>query len=141
MPKFSEIQLSDMTGKTRDTIRKRLEGIPHERGPKNAKLYDSKTALERIYGQSNEDGSEFITAAEAQRLLTIARRSEIDLNMEIARRERIPLAVIEATNDRVFSNVAGLLKAHVGKPLDEVLVADIFTELRSIGAVLTNGPS
>ena len=131
MPQYSVKQLSAITGKTRQTVGKKLDGLPFTDGAKGAKLYDTKTALERIYGCSTEDGSEFITAAEAQRQLTIARRQQIDLEMEVTRKERIPLDVIEAVNDRKFRNVAGLLKAHTGKVLDVELLDDIFAELRA----------
>ena len=133
MPKLSELQLSDITGKTRLTIKRKLADVPHEEGPHKARLYDSKVALEAIYiGLGESSTGDAITAAEAQRQLTIARKHEIDLNMEVTRRERIPLEDIEEANERVLSNVAGLIKAHVGKPLDEALVSDIFAELRNM---------
>ncbi len=139
MPKFSETELSLMTGHTRATIRKKLDGVKHEKGERNARLYDSKLALECIYLGAKSDQGEVITAAEAARRLTVKKGEQIDLEMEIARKERIPISDIEAVNDRVMQNIAGLLKAHVGKPLDETLIGDLFTELRELGSVLNNG--
>ncbi len=46
--------------------------------------------------------------------------------MEVTRKERIPLDVVEEINDEAFSNVAAMLKSHTGKFLTEELVNDIF---------------
>ncbi len=132
MPNVSINQLCEWTGKRRDTVVRALDGLTFEDGPKGAKLYGSKLALEKIYHAPTEDGGEFISAAEAQRQLTIARREQITLEMECTRKERIPLEVTNEVNERAFSNVAGLLKAHEGKPLDQTLIGDILSELRQI---------
>jgi len=138
MPTLSVKQLSEYCGKTRETIGKRLDGVKFTEGAKAAKLYDSKTALEAIYLRGSNTGeSEFIDTAEAQRQLTVARRDQITLEMEVTRKDRIPLDDIEAVNDRVFSNVAGLLKAQVGKTLTPELLTDLFTELRGLGDSIT----
>jgi hypothetical protein len=135
VPQLSINELSILTGKTRATVAKGLDSLPFAEGPKQAKLYDSKAALAKLYLAPSEDGSDFITPAEAQRQLTIARKQQIDLEMEVTRKERIPLDVIEAGMDRIFSNAAGLLKAHAGKELSETLLSDIFAELRRLGEV------
>jgi hypothetical protein len=132
MPNLSINELSELTGKTRATVVKALDGIPFLDGPKSAKLYASKVALEKIYHAPTEDGQKFISAAEAQRQLTIARREQITLEMECTRKERIPLEVTNEVNERAFSNVSGLLKAHEGKQLDQTLIGDILSELRQI---------
>lgn len=125
-------RLSELTGFARKTVVLRIDGLPNKKkGP--ALMYDSRRALSVLYhGASEEDGGGKVDAAEASRQLTIARRQQIDLEMEVTRKERIPLDVIEAKNETVFSNVAGLLKAHLDKPLTAALTADIFTELRNI---------
>ena len=138
MPNLSVNELAQLTRKTRATVTRRLDGIPFLDGPKSAKLYPSHVALEKIY-QGDESGGEFITNAEAPRLLTIARREQIDLEMEVTRKERIPLDVLEDVNDRAFSNVAGMLKAHEGKVLTTDGIADMLTELRSVSEVVRNG--
>jgi hypothetical protein len=71
---------------------------------------------------------------EAQRLLTVARRKQIDLEMEVTRRERVPLEVLEEINEEAFSNVAGMLKANTGKALTEELVNDLYALFRDIAA-------
>ena len=136
MPLLSINELHGLTGKTRATVTKSLDGVAFKDGPKKAKLYDSRVALPKIYQASEADGGEYVTAQEAQRLLTIARRQQIDLEMEVTRKERIPLDVIEEVNDRAFSNVAGMLKAHEGKTLTAAAIGDMLTELRSVSEVV-----
>jgi hypothetical protein len=134
MPFLSISGLSSLTGKTRETVGKALDGLKSTPGPKGAKLFESKAALEKLYGAAEGNGGAFVTAAEAQRLLTITRTEEIKLNMEILRRERIPIADVAETNEEAFSHVAGVLKAHTGKMLTQGLVNDIFRQFREIGA-------
>ncbi len=134
MPNVSINELASWTGKTRATVTKALDGVPFLDGPKSAKLYPSKVALEKIYLGKDEAGESFVTNQEATRLLTIARREQINLEMEVTRKERIPLDVLTEINERTFSNVAGLLKSHEGKELDTTLINDLFTEFREIGA-------
>ena len=74
--------------------------------------------------------------AEAQRLLTVKRGAQIDLEMEVTRGDRWPKDDVEAIHEASLSNVAGLLKAHEGKPLSAELIRDIFTELREVPAKL-----
>lgn len=138
MPRLSINELATLTGKTRATVTKRLDGIdPAEDKGKVGKLYDSKIALEKIYLAANESGGEFISSAEAQRQLTIARKEQIDLETACTRKERISLDVLEETNDEIFSNVAGILKAHEGKKLSSESIGDMLSELRRIGEFIT----
>lgn len=130
--KISELRLAELTGKARATIRKWLANTPHEKGPHKARLYESKVALEILYRGEPESG-ETLSLHEEQRLLTKARREEIGLNMEVVRKERIPLDEITAINDRAFSNIAGILKARLGKLFDDETLQDCFAELRGIG--------
>ena len=127
MPLLSINELHKLTGKTRATVTKSMDGLTFQPGPKSGKLYDSKLALAKLYG---------VTAQEASRLLTIARRQQIDLEMEVLRGERWPSEDVEAIHETSLSNVAGLLKAHEGKALTPELIRDIFTELREVPAKL-----
>lgn len=108
----------------------KLVDLPFEQKGR-AKLYDSKLALPRIYLGNGSD-PDAPTEAESRRLLNNRRRAQIDLDMEVKRKERIPLDVLEAINERAFSNVAGMLKAHRDKVLDENAINDLLTELRSV---------
>jgi hypothetical protein len=63
------------------------------------------------------------------RQLNIARKNEIDLDMEIKRKERIPLEVVQAVNDSVDQEVAGIIKSS-GLPPDSC--NRIFDQLRDV---------
>jgi hypothetical protein len=136
VPLLSINELHKLTGKTRATVTKSMDGLTFQPGPKSGKLYDSKLALAKLYGVAGEDGTGSVTAQEASRLLTIARRQQIDLEMEVLRGERWPSEDVENIHETSLSNVAGLLKAHEGKTLTPELIRDIFTELREVPAKL-----
>lgn len=128
-----------LTGKSPTTIKKITigAGLKHRKGGKAGTTheYSSAALLQAIYlGNQEGDDETLITTEQAQRQLAIARRKEIDLNMEVTRGERIPLEDIEAINDSAFSNAAAMLKANTGKVLDEELVNDIYAQFRDIAA-------
>jgi hypothetical protein len=138
MPFLSINELHQLTGKTRATVTKHLDGVSFKDGPKKAMLYDSQVALERLYrGESSGDDGEPISKLEAERQLTIARKQQIDLEMEVTRGDRWPKDDVESIHEASLSNIAGLLKSHEGKPLSAELIRDIFTELREVPAKLT----
>lgn len=137
MAKYSINEISKLTGSTRATVTKYLENAPSTDGAHSAKLYESSKVL--MLRDFRHDDSPAVSNQEATRQLTVARKEQIDLEMEVLRKERIPLDVIAASDEAVFSNIAGLLKAHEGKMLDEVLLADIFTELRQVGVKIRDG--
>jgi hypothetical protein len=132
-------QLALLTGKKRETISKKLRLTPFEDGEKNAKLFDTQVVLPILYGVSpneEEQGERLPTAAEASRDLNIAKKEKVKLDMEVLRRERIPIEDMNAINDEVFGNACAILKSHTGKPLDEQLVNDILAQFRDIGPKL-----
>jgi len=138
MPFLSINELHQLTGKTRATVTKHLDGVSFKDGPKKAMLYDSQVALERLYrGESSGDDGEPISKLEAERQLTIARKNQIDLEMEVTRGDRWPKDDVESIHEASLSNIAGLLKSHEGKSLSAELIRDIFTELREVPAKLT----
>ena len=133
MPLLSINQLAIFTGKTRATVTRAVDGISPTDGAKKAKLYDSKVALEAIYCRNaDQESGEFITESESRRLLNIRRRDQIDLDMEITRKERIPIEVVNAVNDDVFQCVAGLLKSNKGRALNEEVINDIMSHFFGI---------
>jgi hypothetical protein len=136
MKLISTKETAELLSMTRETVGKKLSGMTPQEGPKNAKLYPSDRAIRLCLGKEEGQDGDHIDYAEAQRLLTVKRGEQIDLQNEVLRKERIPIETAEQVNDRVFSNVAGLLKGHIGKQLDETLIGDIFTELRNVGAAL-----
>ena len=81
MQSLSINQLSDLTGKTRETIARRLNAasVPFTPGPKAAKLYESPAALPAIY-EAVEGGQ--------QGALMAARVRNLDLDSELKRQKR-----------------------------------------------------
>src|SRR5262245_48063787 len=116
----SQIQLSELTGKDRKTIRRLLSDLQPVPGPHKAKLYESRIALETLYYGKN--GSEFISTAEAVRRLTIAKEKEIVLDMEIKRGSRVPLSDVAQSANAVFQMFAGTLKANRDKVMTEATI-------------------
>jgi len=80
---------------------------------------------------SNEDDDKA-----TRRALNVARHDEIRHNMEVTARTRIPLDLIEEIDERLHSNIAGILKSRRNKTLDEEALSDIFGELRQVGPTL-----
>jgi hypothetical protein len=107
MKRVSQIELAELTQKDRKTIRYLLANLNPIPGPRGAKLYPSNLALETIYLGS--EGA--ITNAEAVRQLNIAKKEEIELQMQITRGERIPREDVEAVCALVFQAIRGVIKA------------------------------
>jgi DNA transposition AAA+ family ATPase len=126
----SESQLALWTKRDRKTIRSKLIDVPFQEGVSKAKMYESHIALGVLYGVGAEYKKGIITPQEAARLLTVKRTEEIELNMQVVRKKRIPLDEAEEANDMVLQNVAGILKASENKKLTPELVQEIFAELR-----------
>ena len=129
MKQVSQIELSELTGKDRKTVRRLLSHLNPAIGPHKAKLYDSRLALETLYLGRN--GSEFVTPAEAVRRLTIAKEKEIVLDMEIKRGSRIPLEDVLAADREIFQMFTATLKANHNKLLTQEVINEIFDALRN----------
>jgi hypothetical protein len=112
MKEVSVNELSVLTGCTRETVGKKLEGVTFKEGPKGAKLYDSEKALRLVLGvaEINEKG-EVMSQAEANRQLTIARKEQIGLEMEVLRKERPRIEEVLEVFDDIFDDVAGIVKS------------------------------
>jgi hypothetical protein len=125
-------QLYEWTGKDRRTIKRRLEALK----PDGEGKFDSKSALEAIYfGNPSEDG-EFISTPEAMRRLTIRKEEEILLDMEIKRKQRIPLDLVLTIFDEAQQSTAGILKSRKGKRLDEPAINEILAKFREMPSQL-----
>jgi len=133
---ISQLEIAELLSTDRETVRKKVAPLVAKQGPKNAKLYESDKALPLCLGLGVPQDGEYVDMAEAQRLLTVKRGAQIDLEMEVTRGDRWPKDDVEAIHEASLSNVAGLLKAHEGKPLSAELIRDIFTELREVPAKL-----
>lgn len=116
------------------TVKKRIGGMPFEDGPRDAKLYQSRPAILKILRIEEEEATRIATSAEAARDLNVVKKAQIELAMEVTRKERIPLEDIEAINDEAFAGIAGELKANVGKLFTEELLNDCLARLREVAA-------
>jgi len=124
--KVSIYWLNQATGKHPGTIKKRIANLtPDSRGK-----YDSSVALEAIYVGLSETNGKFVSTPEAVRQLTIAKKEEIDLEMEIKRGDRIPIADCLAVDNEIFQAIAGTIKANRNKQLSEEVTNEIFDNLR-----------
>lgn len=74
MPMLTMTQIAELTGTSWRTVRKRCELLPGVPGPKNATLYDSRTALLAVLDSRSGDGSDLeyerIRLTRAQAALT-----------------------------------------------------------------------
>jgi hypothetical protein len=121
--KVSIYWLSDVTGKHAATIKKRISEIKRDSDGK----VDSGQALEAIYIGGGG------TTEEVIRQLNIARKNEIDLDMEIKRGDRIPREDCEEAFNEVVQSISGALKARRNQSLDDKTINDIFDQLRQVG--------
>jgi hypothetical protein len=118
-------QLSELTEKDRRTITTRLKDLAYVDGEKGAHLYNAPEALELIYGAKGGKAN-----------LEQKRCEEIDLNMEIKRKHRIPIAVPLTANDQAVQSLTATLKAAKGKTLTAELINDLIGKIRDIPAQL-----
>lgn len=113
-------QLADLTGKDRRTITQRLADLHHVDGSKGAYLYESDEALAMIYQSAN-----------ARDELDKRRCEDIALNMEIKRKQRIPMDIVAAIWDAALQAFAATLKAARGTKLDAKKINELLAKLRS----------
>lgn len=132
MAKLSENALAELTGKARQTIRKHLVDVPYEDGPQRERLRDSKVALEKLYAPQGDGEDGFVSSQEAQRRLTLAKTKQVELEMEVTARTRIPVELVKQITETACSNIAGVLKAYRNKVFDEVALGDAMAELRGV---------
>lgn len=131
-------EIAAFLGVSRETVRKKIADMSFVDGPNSAKLYDSSKASRAIFGSGATGNGRSIDYAQAQCELAVARKEEIELNMEVTSRTRVPIEVCDTIDERTFTNVAGLIKSHEGKPLTAALIGDIFSELRQLSSELRN---
>jgi hypothetical protein len=106
--KISISMAADLTGQNRATIRKHTQNPKSYPGKRGAVLFDSVELLQRLYVGS--DGAP--TNAEAQRQLAVAKTRQIQIDIEIKRKTRIPIDDVLDTNKMLFGFVAATLKAN-----------------------------
>jgi hypothetical protein len=131
-------ELTHLLGVQRETVRKRVANLVPVDGPKQAKLYDSEKAIRAILGL-NENGETVIDYNEAQKRLAIAKTKDCELDMEIKRKERIPIDVCEIIFDEALRIVPAILLANKGKELTEAIIDEILAGMREAWAKIRNG--
>ncbi len=119
--KYSISQLAAMTGKDRRTVTDRLQDLDWEEGEDRAHLFDSVDALAAIY-----------LSKDSKAALDEKRCQEIDLNMEIKRKLRIPFPVVERLWDAAVQSFTAQLKAAKGKKLTVQFINELIGILRSV---------
>ncbi len=120
-------KLSELTGHSRATVKKYLAGFQSESGE-----YESSQVLQLVSPKDGTAGGQTVSNAEAVRLLNIKRTSEIDLEMEIKRKERIPLALCQQINAEVCDSIGAVAKSCLNKTFTQEKLNEIFEMLRSI---------
>ena len=118
---------ADLTGQNRATIRKHCQNLKSYPGKRGAVLFDSVELLQRLYVGS--DGAP--TNSEAQRQLAVAKTRQIQIDIEIKRKTRIPIDDVSEAWGLCVKNTVGNLKAHRNKTLTEDLFNEIMAEWRA----------
>src|SRR6266403_4061590 len=121
-------ELSDLTGRHRHTITKRLLDLPSIDGPKGAHLYESSEALPLIYAVDN------LEAARAKQALSQASLNA--LREEDLRKQRIPIQIARDVIDEVLQSIGATLKAAKGKKLTPDRINELFDKFRAAPAKL-----
>ena len=130
--------LAEETEKDYRTIKKRVSTLKRD----SSGNYRASEALEAIYiGEVKGPDGVFIPTPEAVRQLTIAKKAEIDLSMEIKRGLRIPIDDAAAVTNQVFQGIAGILKANRDKPLTEKHINEVLSSMRDACTKICASPN
>jgi hypothetical protein len=119
-------QLSELTGRDRHGIPKRLDNLPFTPGEKGAHLYESTQALPLIYAVDN------LEAARAKQALSQASLNAV--REEDLRKQRIPIQIAVDANDQALQSFAATLKAAKHKKLTPDLINELLAKLRDVPA-------
>jgi hypothetical protein len=135
-------KLSEITGKDRATITKRLEGIEHRIGNKNAKNYEKDVALAAIFGSeaavAESDAKERRARAEAEKaeLIVAKLRGELvsSTAMKTAAAELIKTLyqrIVRVTPSILASRCVGKTSIEI-ETLSREELSTIFNELKTM---------
>lgn len=101
-------QLAQLTGKDRRTVTKALEGLEPIEKKSNKITYDIKEALQLIFTNGfllDENDNDIIDPQLEKAKLDRARRQDIELNLEVKKKNLIPSDVIETALSGLFSSI------------------------------------
>lgn len=108
-------------GTNRETLERRRRAQSIEPGEDGC--YSTAQIVAMVFGQ---------TKVEADTQLAITRKAEIELGMEVTRKERLPILDHREILSTAFSNVRGIIMA---SRLEDQAKDDILTELREAALV------
>lgn len=114
-------------GKDRATITKMIRAASELPGK------DGKYSTAQIVRALFEVGG---TLSESQRNLNEARRRQVELQMEVTRKTRIPIEDAAEIFNLFFSNLAGLLRATRDKTMTEAAINEFLSDARGLCAQL-----
>src|SRR4030095_11105546 len=126
--RLSQIQLAELTGKDRHTIRKSLESLPPIPGNHVPHLYESSEALPLIYAVGN------LEQARAKHALSQASLNAV--REEELRKERIPREEVLDVVDIILQTFTSTLKATNGQPLTPKKINELKAKIRRSAAKL-----
>lgn len=132
LPMLTFRQMHVLLGMTQDDFGKRVEAGEFQPDSGGFPIMETVRVALRAARGAKGGGN----LADANLRLAVAKEEQIRLDMEVTRKERIPLDDAEEYNDRALQNCAGILKAHEGKPLSPALIQELFAELRTMGEAL-----
>lgn len=124
---ISKSHIAALTGHTRATVTKYLSGFKSQPGEKGAESYESTEVL--LLRAPTSGGK--ISNADAIRDYNVIRTEQVELDIEIKKKERIPLEDVKTAHNEAFNAVAGTLKANSGKVLDIDLINEISSQIRA----------
>lgn len=106
--------LSELTGKDRKTITRRLEGLEPEKSKKKGNYYDLKTALKLVFEPvrdelEDDDDGLFINGMLEKAKLDRARRIGVELENEIKKKTLIPREELSQVLQKMFGAVRAKL--------------------------------
>jgi hypothetical protein len=117
-------QLAEVSGRTRETVTRRLRGLDPRAGKKGALLYESSEALPLIFAV---DSLEAARAAQALSQASLNRVREVEL-----RKRLIPIQDVRDINDQIRYAMQAILQGAQGKTLTHELINHLFARFRAV---------
>jgi hypothetical protein len=93
-------KLADLTGLSRESVSRKLRGLPFHTGERNSKLFESQDVLPVLYGLDEREEAVDLNAARAK--LAEKQVEKIDFDMELKSGAFIPYDVMLSQAQRVF---------------------------------------
>lgn len=124
-------KLADLTGVSRETVSKKIRGIPFESGHRNSKMYDSTVVLPILYDIQVET----VDLNQARAKLAEKQIEKIDFDMVMKSGSFIPYDLMLAHAQRVFvafrtrmSSIATKIAPKVAHMTDPIDIEEIVEE-------------